>query len=383
MFLTIVVFILILGLIIFVHELGHFVLAKRAGIKVEEFGFGFPPRIFSVKRGETIYSLNLLPLGGFVKIYGEDGKKKNDADTGRAFYNKPIGTRAKILVAGVGMNFLLAAFLLGIGHWIGLPGVVDDEVVVEGTKVQITQVAFDSPAEEAGIKVGDTIVVLRPKVEEPKTNTTRPKVYPKQSEGFVQDDVAISTVSQVQEFVDIHRGEKIIVVIQRGDEILEKEVVPRIFHSEKEGALGIALARTAIVSYPWYQALAKGIVDTIKLTWFIIIALGTVFWQLITTGRLAVEIAGPVGIFNLTGQVAQLGFIYILQFTAILNINLAIINVLPFPALDGGRLLFLMIEKVKGSPISQKIENFVHTAGFVILILLMIAVTWRDIVRIF
>jgi len=364
MFLTIVVFILILGLLIFVHELGHFILAKRAGIKVEEFGFGFPPRIFGIKKGETIYSLNLLPLGGFVKIYGEDGEKSGSSkkDEKRAFYNKPISTRAVILVAGVTMNLVLAAFLLSIGYWLGLPAMVDDETTdLAGARVQITQVVFDSPAGQAGIKMGDTIKELT----------------------FAGQLLEISRVEQVQEFIDSYRGKEITVIIQRGDEVLEKTLVPRISPPENEGPLGIALARTAIVSYPWYRALIMGITSTASLTWFIIVTLGTILWQLLLTGRLAVEIAGPVGIFDLTGQAAQLGFIYILQFTALLSINLAIINALPFPALDGGRLLFLAIEKIKGSPVSQKVERIAHTAGFVILILLMIAVTWRDIVRIF
>ena len=130
MFLTIVTFILILGLIILIHELGHFVMAKRAGIRVDEFGIGFPPRIFGIKKGETLYSLNLFPLGGFVKIHGEDGKKKDDPDLDRAFYSKSIGTRAKILVAGVVMSLLLSIFLLGIGYWIGLPSVIEDEDVL-------------------------------------------------------------------------------------------------------------------------------------------------------------------------------------------------------------------------------------------------------------
>ena len=355
---TIIVFILILGLLIFVHEFGHFIVAKRAGVKVEEFGFGFPPRIFGIKKGETIYSLNLLPIGGFVKIHGEEGKPTDKqspkgSDKGRAFYNKPIRTRAVILVAGVTMNLLLAAFLLSIGYWLGLPAVIDDQTTdLGGVRIQITQVAFDSPASQAGIKMGDIITQF-------------------------------NKVGDMQKFVDEHKGQEITLTIQRGDKILEKTLVPRVNHPENEGPLGIALARTAIVSYPWYRALIMGITSTINLTWLIIAALGGLLWQLIMTGRLAIEIAGPVGIFNLTGQAAQLGFIYLLQLTALISINLAIINILPFPALDGGRLLFLAIEKIKGSPVSQKIERLTHTVGFVILILLMIAVTWRDIVRIF
>ncbi len=365
MFLTIAIFVIILGLLILVHEIGHFVVAKRAGVRIEEFGIGYPPRLFGVKKGETIYSLNLFPIGGFVKIYGENGadsKGKKNKDN-RAFYNQPIRKRAMILVAGVTMNFLLACLLLGIGHWIGLPSIINDDesANLKDAKVQIVQINPDSPAGEVGINIGDEIKQL----------TINNKQF------------TINTVSQVQEFINAHKGEEVIVVIQRGNEVLEKTLVPRSVFPNNQGPLGVALARTAIVSYPWYNALIKGIVSTVNLTWAITIAFGNLFWQLATTGHLAIEVAGPVGIFDFTAQAVQLGFIYLLQLTALLSINLAIINILPFPALDGGRLLFLAIEKIKGSPVSQKIEGLTHTAGFVILILLMIAVTWRDIIRLF
>lgn len=367
MFLTIVAFVLVLGLLVFVHELGHFVMAKRAGIKVDEFGFGFPPRVFGIKRGETIYSINLLPLGGFVKIHGEDGldgKEIKEADKGRSFGDKPIRTRAIVLIAGVTMNLILAAFLLGFGHWIGLPTMVGDEEIVAGAreaKVQIVQVAFDSPADQAGVQMGDTIALLKAGSEE----------------------MEVEKVIQMQGFIDRHKGEEVTVVIQRGNEVLEKTMLARINPPENEGSLGVALARTAIVSQPWYKAIYLGFLDTINMTIAIVVALSGLLWQLISTGKTAIEGGGPVYIFNLTGQAAQLGFIYVLQLTAILSINLAIINILPFPALDGGRLLFLAIEKIKGTPISQNIERIAHTAGFALLILLMIAITWRDVARLF
>jgi len=363
-FLTIIVFILILGLLVFVHEFGHFITAKRAGIKIEEFGFGLPPRVFGIKRGETIYSLNLLPIGGFVKIYGEDGRKKRDSpDNKRAFYNQPLRKRTLILTAGVIMNFLLAAVLLGIGHWIGLPTIIEDGQIgdFENAKVQIVQVAFDSPADMAGIKVGDTVKQL----------------------AVGDERLRVNTVVQIQEFTDIHKGEEIAVTIQRGHQVFEEFLLARTDHPEDEGPFGIGLAQTAIVSQPWYKAILLGFLSAVALIGMIIMALGGLIWQLLTTGQAMIEGGGPVYIFNLTGQAAQLGFIYILQFTAILSINLAIINILPFPALDGGRLLFLAIEKIKGSPVSQKIEGIAHTAGFIFLILLMIAITWRDIIRVF
>jgi len=363
MFLTIVVFILVIGLLIFVHEFGHFITAKRAGIKVEEFGFGFPPRVFGVKRGETIYSLNLLPIGGFVKIYGEEGKPDKETEEGakRAFYNKPIRTRAFILVAGVTMNLILAAFLFSLGHWLGLPSVIDDQATNPGARVQIVQVAFNSPASQAEIKMGDVIKEL----------------------SLGQERLVVSQVNQVQKFINNYRGQEIKVVVQRGDEILEKTLVPRSEPPADEGPLGIALVRTAIVSYPWYQALVRGVVGTFNLIWVMAAAFGGLFWQLLTTGHLVEEIAGPVGIFALTGQAVEHGFIYVLQFTILLSVILAVINILPFPALDGGRLLFLAIEKIKGSPVNQKIERITHLVGFVILILLMVVVTWRDIGRFF
>ncbi len=363
--LTIIIFILVLGLLVFVHELGHFITAKRAGIKIEEFGFGLPPRIFGIKKGETIYSLNLLPIGGFVKIFGEDGKKKkiSPEDEKRAFYNQPIKKRIWIISAGVIMNFLLAAFLLSIGHFVGLPTIIDEDQAgdFKDVKVQITQIVSGSPAEEAGVRIGDTIKQLTANNEQ----------------------LTVNTVIQVQEFVSAHQGEEITLVFKRGQEVFEEGIFARTSFSENDGPLGVGLAKTAIVSLPWYKAIWMGFVSALTLVGVIVVTLASLIWQLLTTGSAMIEGGGPVYIFSLTGQAAQLGFVYLLQFTAILSINLAIINILPFPALDGGRLLFILIEKIKGSPVSQKIEGLAHTIGFVVLILLMLAITWRDVVRLF
>jgi len=359
MFLTVTIFIAILGILILVHEFGHFLTAKRAGAKVEEFGVGFPPRVLGIKRGETIYSINLFPIGGFVKIYGEDGGKKKDP---RSFASKSIGTRSFIIVAGVLMNIAFAAILLSFGHFAGLPQVIDDENITraKNISVRIVEVAESSPAQESEIQVGDTIFGMRA------------------GKDVISD---IGNIETVQSFTSSHLGESLILSLKRGDEILEKEITPRKDAPEGEGPMGIAMVRTGEVSYPFYIAPLKGIESTFLLTLGTLKAFGGILADLITTRTFKGELAGPVGIAVLTGQVQKMGFIFLLQFMALISINLAIINVLPFPALDGGRLLFLGIEKIKGSPVNQKYEKMAHTIGFALLILLMIVITFRDIGR--
>ena len=373
MILTIIVFILILGILIFAHEFGHFVSAKKAGVRVEEFGFGFPPRIFGIKKGETIYSLNLIPVGGFVKIYGEErsqpkaGRPRADK---RAFYNKPIWQRAVILAMGVFMNLFIAAIFLSIVHGIGVPTIIEDgqEANYRNIQIQIVEIAKNSPAEQVGIKIGDAISEL--KVKFPPT-ADQPQAE------------KVNEVEDVQNFIAAHIDEEITIKIQRGKTVIEKNIIPRLSPPQGEGPTGIAMVKTGIISYPWYQAILKGFEATGRLLITIIGLVYLLIRNLITGGKMIGEIAGPVGIYNITSQMVQLGWVYVLQFTAILSINLAIINFLPFPALDGGRLLFLLIEKIKGRPIKPKIEHLANSIGFAILILLMIIVTFRDVIKLF
>lgn len=377
MLLTIIVFILILGVLIFAHEFGHFILAKRAGIRVDEFGFGFPPRIFGIKKGETIYSLNLIPLGGFVRIFGEEGpergrrrKLKRRKDEKRAFYNKSIGKRAIIIAAGVIMNLILAGLLLSLVHGVGVPTIVEEGQTgaYRDIQIQIVGVASDSPAAEAGIRMGDTINELKVK-------------FPPTADQPLAEKV--NELEDVSKFVAVHVGEEITLVIRRGNEVLEKTLTPRVSPPEGEGAMGIAMAKVGTRSYPWHSAIWQGFKTTGRLTATFVILFYQLLKNLIIRGVFIGEVAGPVGIAVLVSQVTKLGFVYILQFTAILSINLAIINAIPFPALDGGRLLFLGIEKIKGSPVSPKVERAIHAAGFALLIALMVLVTFRDIVKLF
>ncbi len=387
MLITILVLIIVLGLLIFVHEFGHFIAAKKAGIKVEEFGFGYPPRIFGAYKDPktkkfkfikgsqdsklletaggkketvekiyptTVYSLNWLPLGGFCKMRGENEKNEKDSDS---FGSKKPWVRTVVLIAGVVMNFALAAVLLMIGFKIGIPTVIDEsnQNLAQDTKIQITQVVPDSPAKKEDLKIGDQILSI--------------------------NGQEIQTVNQVQEDINKNKGKKTDLKIKRFNEEQNIEITPRENPPENEGALGVGLVETGIVSYPWYTSIWKGIVAAFTLTATIIFAFAEIIRNLFTGVKVDADIAGPVGIAVLTGQMTKMGFVYLLQFTALLSINLAILNILPFPALDGGRILFITIGKIRRKPVSEKTENAVHTAGFALIILLMVVVTFRDVFK--
>lgn len=364
---TIIVFIIVFSLLILVHELGHFYTAKKFGAKVEEFGFGYPPRIFGIKKGETIYSINWIPFGGFVKILGENMEedKKNDS---RSFANKSVNQRFLIIVSGVLMNLLLAVVLFSIGNMIGIPQEISNDlpsyahIQKESRKVQIVYVSNNSPAEQSGIEVGDEILNI---------------------ETVDGQKITASSVGGVINFINEQKGSTLLLEIKRGDNVLQKTVEARKDVPENEGPTGVGLAETAIVSYPWHLAIYRGIIDVYSLFVLLFVLLLSIIKNLVATGSAGMDIAGPIGIAVMTGQVAKMGLLYIMQFTAVISVNLALVNLLPLPALDGGRLLFLAIEKIKGSPVKKNVENIVHTVGFFLLIALMILVTYKDVVRYF
>lgn len=373
MFLTIITFILVLSLLVFVHELGHFWVARKFGVKAEEFGFGFPPRVFGFYKSkdggwkriggnkevtdasDTIYSINWIPLGGFVKIKGEDGESTKDPDS---FASKKIWQRAAILLAGVTMNIVLAGVLIIFGFMLGLPQVLEgvgSNAIVSNQQIQIVNVNTDSPAQKAGLEIGDVIVSI--------------------NENLFTDG------EELQKYVSAHGDEKLAYVIKRGDEELKLDIETNYAHNNEVKGIGISITNTGIVRYPFFSAIWEGIKATAYLFWAIISAFYLLIKGLVIGQGMSAEVAGPVGIATLTGQVARLGFVYLLQFTAMLSINLAIINALPFPALDGGRLLFLLIEKIKGSPVKQEFEAIVHNVGFIVLMLLVLVVTYKDIAK--
>lgn len=358
MFYTIIIFIIVLSVLVLAHEFGHFIVARKRGVKVEEFGIGFPPRLWKIKRGETVYSINWIPLGGFVKLKGEGGEDKDDIDS---FAHKRIWERALIISAGVIMNIILAAVLLGVGFIFGIPQAINEDLPalarVSELSVIVVEVLDNSPAKEADLQLGDAITAI--------------------------GGQEIFKVDQLKSYVSSREGEEIIFNIKRGEEELERLILPVKLEEEGIVGIGVGLIDSGKVSYPWYAAFWQGLVTTLFLTKEIIVAFYYLFKNLIFGQGLMVEAAGPVGIAVMTGKMAKLGIIRLLQFISILSINLAILNFLPFPALDGGRFLFLIIEKLRGKPVDQRIENIVHNLGFILLMALVVLVTYRDILNVF
>ena len=356
MILTILVaFFGLIGLIV-IHEFGHFILAKKFGVRVDEFGVGYPPRLFGKKIGETLYSLNLVPFGAFVRIHGETG----GIEDYRSFIGKPMRQRVAIVLGGVVSFWLVSAVILTIlaGVW-GLPTVVSDEENqnLKDPRVQIIEISNNSPANEAGFAIGDTII------------------------GFTK-------IKDLQNFIGSHQGEEINLTIKRGNEILEKKIVPRISHPADEGPIGIGLARLALRHYAFYQAPLQGIIATGKLTTNIINGWILGVKSLLGLAKLPVgvkmEMMGPLGIFDLLREYFAMGVNYFLFLLSLVSVALALTNLLPIPALDGGKLVFLATEAVKGKPINYKLEQRITSAFFAVLIILMIIVTIKfDIPRVF
>lgn len=374
MLITIITFIIVLSVLVFAHELGHFLTARRFGVRAEEFGFGFPPRAFGVYKktdgkwklvwgarevsdaSDTVYSINWLPLGGFVKIKGENGEAEAEMDS---FASRKVWQRAIMLSAGVVMNIILAAVLISAGFMIGLPQALDGQLSagarISDKKIQIVEVLPKTPAQAAGLQIGDTILSI--------------------------DGKTFDSYAPLQAYVSSKIGKVVDYKIKRGQGTLDEKITPQAMAAAGQGGVGIAITQTGIVSYPWYIAIVEGVKTTGVLIWAIIMAFYELIKSLFAGQGVGADIAGPVGIATLTGQVAREGFIYLLQFTALLSINLAVINFFPFPALDGGRVLFLIIEKIKGAPVKREVEGMIHNIGFALLMILVLLVTFHDVSR--
>lgn len=357
---TILIFLLILSILVLIHEAGHYFAARWAGMTVEEFGIGFPPKLFGRKdkRG-TLWSVNAIPLGGFVRIKGEGGTEQERFAPG-AFATKSLFKRFVVLVGGVVMNIIAAWVLFSVGFGIGLPSILEGSTIpdsmISNRAIHIVDVVAESPAGTAGLLSGDEVVAI--------------------------DGVTFATGEEARAALAPHAdGSPLLFTVGRGSEEVALEVTPAYIEELQKEGVGIALVETGTVRYPWYKAPIVGAQATFEMT----VAVVGGFWGLITgvftSEEVVSQLSGPVGIASLTGQVVSLGIIHVVQFAAMLSVNLAVLNILPFPALDGGRIFFLFVELVRRKPLTARVEQTIHGMGFALLLILVLFVTYQDIVK--
>lgn len=362
---TILIFALVLIALIVVHEFGHFVAAKWSGMRVDEFGLGYPPKVWGKKIGETEYTFNALPFGGFVKIFGED-PEPGEAPAPRSFTSRPRILQAIVLVAGIAMNLFFAYLLITATLFMGTTRALTSEEAMFAPDAQlaVASVLPGSPAAEGGLRAGDLIL----------------------STEAGDDSYAGPDAARFMAFVNEQEaGLPMTLTVRNGEDVREVSVTPRagIIAGEPErAALGVGLASVGTVSMPWYQALWDGVVITWELTKQTAIALVAFFGSIFTLSADLSQVSGPVGIAGAVGNASSDGLSPLMTITALISINLALINLLPIPALDGGRLLFVIIEAITRRPIKPSIANAVNGIGFLALIALMLVVTASDIFKI-
>jgi regulator of sigma E protease len=344
-FVSIVAFLIIIILAILVHEMGHFITAKLSGVKVEEFGIGMPPRIWGVQKGETIYSINWIPLGGFCRMAGEV-----DPSVPRSLASKSIKARLLVLSAGSLFMLLFPLFLLPVSYMTPISRPAEDAGVL------IESIAPGSPAEMVGLEIGDIVLSI--------------------------DDQEVHTTDDIHQAIEPKRGTEVTLLISRNDAELEKTIVPRTEEEtpEGEGAMGILMgAVMEVKAYPPWQAVPRGLSEYGQMY----IDLGVAFGQLFRGEvNLNDALTGPIGIGHLTSVFVERLTEQMIRFTVVIFILMGIFNLLPIPGLDGGHLLFIAIEGVRrGKRISPKKEGFIHLVGFALLLGLVAAVSYNDILR--
>lgn len=362
---SIILFLLVLFVLILVHEWGHFIVAKKTGMRVDEFGIGFPPKMYGIKKGETEYSFNALPIGGFVRIYGENLEEipDDEPDKIRAFGSRPRWAQALVLVAGVAMNVIFAWFLFLVTYLIGMPTAVDESQASSEAVLYVSGSLPNSPLAEK-ILPGSEIVSVK----------------------AGNDELLNPKPSTFTNFVQEHAEETLSISYIHGADSGEVEVKPikgLIAGQEERAAVGVSLAMVENVERSFFEAFTESFVTTGEGLKNITIGLWTLLAGAFTGEADLSQVAGPVGIVGMVGDAADFGLVALLTFTAIISLNLAIINLLPIPALDGGRLVFVAIEAVTNRPINPAWAGRLNLIGFTLLMLLMVVVTYNDIVRIF
>ena len=352
---SILIFLIILSALIIVHELGHFLAARYFGIRVDEFGLGYPPRAAKIFKWKgAVFTLNWLPFGGFVKIYGENPSEEalasSENQRADSFQSKNRCIQATVLAAGVFFNFFFAWLLISLGFMTGIPSPAGTSLPLEDLQTVITLVVPGSPADIEGLKPGDVILDFTP--EEAMS-------YIKESTGPINFN------------------------IQRGKEISQKTLMPKEDILPGQRAIGISMETIGTAHLPPHQAVWQGLKTTSSLTWFTAKAIGSLVSRAFIGKADLAAVTGPVGIVGMVGDIRELGWSYLVTFAALLSINLSIINLLPFPALDGGRLLFVGVESAIRRSIPPRFFNAVNAVGFALLIFLMILITIRDVRNIF
>jgi len=356
--LNILLFIFILGVLVFVHELGHFLAAIKSGVRVDEFAIGFPPNLYSYHKDGINYQINLIPFGGYVKIHGEDG---DDVNNPRSFASKNTLTKIFIISAGVLMNFLLGALVLSVVFMLGMP--VSSQSPYQDypySQVKTEVYVYDVPTDNINndiIQTGDQIVAVN---NQPIKN-------------IVQFKTAIQSLAD----------QPYSLTITRKKQEMDLNVSSAFNQNKNEWQLGIDLIEGHNIKYPFYLAIPMGFVEMCRMTWMMISALIMIVRELIISHTAPSTITGPIGIYKITTEASSMGLVYVLQLISILSINLGIINYLPLPALDGGRVWFILGEKIFGKKISAQTENIIHLIGFIAIISILIIVTIGDVQRYF
>ena len=347
MLITLVSFFLILIILILAHELGHFFTAKIFKVRVEEFGIFLPPRLFSFKKGETVYSLNAIPLGGFNKLAGEE-----DPNIPGSLAGKSIQVRLVVLSAGSIMNILLPIILLSIAFMIPHLEAVNINSTDKG-QVFVEEVVANSPAAKAGIKVNDIILIA--------------------------DGQPVQNVNDYENIILSLLGTQITVEVKHyNGTIADVELTPQANAPANQGATGVAITNAIRKSDPFWVAIPNGAISY----WNMIVLFVTGVVGMIR-GSIPVSLTGPVGIAQLTGEIVKTGIANLLSFAAVISLNLGIVNIFPIPAMDGGRIVFVLVEWIRrGKRVSPKTEAMVHSIGFLLLMLLFLVISYHDILRI-
>lgn len=334
----VIITIITLGILVLAHELGHFLVAKQVGIKIHEFSIGFGTKLFGVKRDETDYNIRLLPLGGYVKMAGMEPE---DSDDEHGFNRKTVGQRLAVIAMGPLMNFFLAFVFFALMYMvIGVPASMSHTTIIGDTVVGY-------PADSAGLKPGDKLIMI--------------------------DGKSVNDWNQVVNLINAKPGKSIAIEYQRNQKHFATKITPK--KENGKGFIGIS-PQIEMRKIGFLESIKQGIIETYQMTVLIIVSLV----QMIV-GKIAPDLVGPVGITQIVGHAAQMGLGYVLRIAAVLSVNLGLINLLPLPALDGGRIFFLLIEGIRRKPINPEKENFIHFVGFALLIILAVVITFKDLTR--